>query len=494
MKKKLLFLLVAFFILTVLFGCHGTLVVPDDGNKDNPDDENNDNPEEDNYVGFEVPEEFDTSREYTITFWAKNDSNPVQKAIYNSTIEKFEAIYPNIHVEITQYSDYSKIYSDVITNIATKTTPNVCITYPDYVATYLEGNDVVVSLDNLMNDPKYGLGGSEVKFESVSKDNIVSKFLEEGKIKNHYYTLPFVRSSEATYVNKDYVERLGYEVPEVLTWDFIWEVCAKAMEEEHDSRLIPLIYKSTDNMMIQYAYQKGIEYSNENGDIFLFSDETQDELLQLSEYYADGLFNTFKQVGYPANMFNRGLCIFAIDSTAGATWMGPNAPLIDIKKEEIVDFEAVVRPVPQVDANNVKMISQGPSVCIFNKEDKQEVLASWLFAQYLLNTETQISYAETEGYVPVTNLAINDSGYQKYLNSGSNEEDTYYAKIDAAKQVIKYIDNTFVTPVFNGSSSLRSAAGALIEDTVKLYRLATKKEIEEIFTKVISRYKLKNLK
>ena len=36
------------------------------------------------------------------------------------------------------------------------------------------------------------------------------------------------------------------------------------------------------------------------------------------------------------------------------------------------------------------MISQGPSVCIFNKDDPQEVLASWLFAQFLLTDEVQI--------------------------------------------------------------------------------------------------------
>ena len=48
------------------------------------------------------------------------------------------------------------------------------------------------------------------------------------------------------------------------------------------------------------------------------------------------------------------------------------------------------------------MISQGPSVCVFNKEDPQEVLASWLFAQYLLTDQVQIAYSQTEGYVPVT--------------------------------------------------------------------------------------------
>ena len=58
--------------------------------------------------------------------------------------------------------------------------------------------------------------------------------------------------------------------------------------------------------------------------------------------------------------------------------------------------------IPQFDVSAPKMISQGPSVCIFNKTDPGEVLASWLFAQYLLTNDVQIAYSETEGYVPVT--------------------------------------------------------------------------------------------
>ena len=92
--------------------------------------------------------------------------------------------------------------------------------------------------------------------------------------------------------------------------------------------------------------------------------------------------------------------------------MGSKAPLIDIPKESILDFETVVRPIPQYDVNDPYMISQGPSLCIFNKEDPDEVLASWLFAQYLLTNEVQIAYAKTEGYVPVTAKAQTSEIYQ----------------------------------------------------------------------------------
>ena len=473
MKKRIILLILVLFIGIVSISCHRGTIRPT----------------------FEVPADFDETKEYNITFWSKNDSNKVQKKIYNETIERFNEYYPNIHVELVAYTDYPSIHRDVMKNISTNTTPNVCITYPDYVATYLEGNNVIVNLDTLISDANYGLGGTKIKYESVKKDEMISKFLEEGKINGSYYTLPFVRSSEALYINKTYVEKLGFEIPDIPTWDFIWAVCYKALEEEHPSGLIPFIYKSTDNMMIQICKQKNLGYTTSNADVEIFNDGVKAYLKELSKYASDKLFDTFTQVGYPGNFFNRGKCIFAIDSTAGATWIGSKAPQIDIPKDELVDFETVVRPIPQYDTTNPQMISQGPSVCIFNKENTDEVLASWIFAQFLLNTETQMAYAQTEGYVPVTTLAVNNPLYQKYLNSPSYDDANLYPiKLDATKLVLDYTNNTFITPVFNGSSSVRSLAGALIEQTVFLNKEATDSDIEDIFQRMRSLYKIDNIK
>lgn len=117
------------------------------------------------------------------------------------------------------------------------------------------------------------------------------------------------------------------------------------------------------------------------------------------------------------------------------------------------------------------MISQGPSVCVFNKSDPQEVLASWLFAQYLLTNNVQIAYSQTEGYIPVTSKAQESPAYQDYLSRCGEDNTTHYrAKIEAAQLLMRYTDCTFVTPVFNGSASLRNAAGQLIEDVNKSVR------------------------
>lgn len=451
---------------------------------------------------FIVPEGFDTSRNYEITFWAKNDTNKTQTDIYRQAIADFQELYPNITVNLRLYTDYGKIYNDVITNIATNTTPNVCITYPDHIATYLTGTNIVAPLDALLEDGKYGLGGSEVRFDAPSKDQILPQFLEECSFSGHYYALPYMRSTEACYVNKTYVEALGYTLPETLTWDFVWEVADAATAQDSEGNylingqkvLIPFIYKSTDNMMIQMLKQRDAGYSTADGEILIFNDTTAELLYTIAEHVKKGAFSTFKISSYPANFLNAGQCIFAIDSTAGATWMGTDAPLSDISEEALVEFETEVMTIPQFDPENPRMISQGPSVCIFNKPDSQEVLASWLFAQYLLTNEVQIAYAETEGYVPVTSMAQDSAEYQEYLSRCGEDNDTYYdVKIKASQLLLDNVEHTFVTPVFNGSASLRDAAGQMIENVAKSIRRKETVDdayLEKLFTDVTSLYRL----
>lgn len=439
-------------------------------------------------LAFEMPETFDTTKNHEITFWAKNDTNRTQVDIYEKAIADFEALYPNVKVNIRLYTDYGKIYNDVITNIATNTTPNVCITYPDHIATYLTGENQVVPMDALFFDKEYGLGGTEVKFDAPSKEEIIPKFLEECDFGGHYYAVPYMRSTEACYINKTFVERLGYTLPEKLTWDFLWEVSEAAMATDADGNylvngqkvMVPFIYKSTDNMMITMLKQKEAGYSTSAGKIEIFNDTTKELLYTMAEHGKTRAFSTFKISSYPANFLNAGQCIFAIDSTAGATWMGTDAPLCDIAEEKIVEFETVVMELPQFDTENPQMISQGPSMCIFNKEDPQEVLASWLFVQFMLTNEVQIAYAQTEGYVPVTTKAQNSAEYQDYLSRAGEDNELYYnVKLEATELLIDNIENTFVTPVFNGSASLRDAAGQMVEETVKAVR--RKKTVDEEF-------------
>ena len=105
MTKRITAAFLALLMLFLLSGCHG----------------------KQSGSAFTVPDHFDDKTPLEIVFWAKNDTNKNQVAVYQQAIDGFQALYPNVTVNMRLYTDYGRIYNDVITNISTNTTPNVCI-------------------------------------------------------------------------------------------------------------------------------------------------------------------------------------------------------------------------------------------------------------------------------------------------------------------------------------------------------------------------------
>lgn len=471
MKRKICGLIVSLCSIIVLASCHGRAYIPN----------------------FVLPDDFNTLETFEIDFWAKNDNNANQVKIYQDTIEDFEELYPNITVNLRNFSSYPDLYREIIQNISTGTTPNVAICYPDHVATYLENPSLIVQLDTLVDDARYGLGGSKVRFSSPQMDNLVTEYVEEGYLRgdvnseSYLYTLPFMRSIEVLYYNKTWIEenKTSLEARDVVirddgvfTWDEIWEICRYAKEQNTSSSFIPLIYQSEDNFFIELAKQYKNDYTSSSGEALFVNDGNKRLMMELNSLFKEDLFVMKNVTGiYPGDKLNKEEAIFGIDSSAGATWIGPDSPLG--KKEEGIDFEVGVSIVPQADINEMYTMSQGPSLCLFNNEDDQEVLASWLFMQYLLTEDVQVSYAKTEGYSPVTTEAVESKEYVDFLSSDS----IYYVQRLASEAVIKYHNNSFVTPAFNGSSDIREQVGNIVK-TVAVSKSRVI-DIDSIFAKAL---------
>ena len=88
----------------------------------------------------------------------------------------------------------------------------------------------------------------------------------------------------------------------------------------------------------------------------------------------------------------------------------------------------------------------------------------------------------------------NNPEYLDYLSRAGEDNDLYYdVKIAASKLLQDNIDNTFVTPVFNGSASLRDAAGQMIENTTKSVRRKETVDaayMDKLFADVTALYRL----
>ena len=79
---------------------------------------------------------------------------------------------------------------------------------------------------------------------------------------------------------------------------------------------------------------------------------------------------------------------------------------------------------------------------------------------------------------------------------GEDNEQYYDIKIKASELLLQNVAHTFVTPVFNGSTSLRDASGQLIENTVKSVRRNETIDdayFEELYSDMISLHRLDQL-
>ena len=96
--------------------------------------------------------------------------------------------------------------------------------------------------------------------------------------------------------------------------------------------------------------------------------------------------------------------------------------------------------------------------------------------------------------MPVTAKAQESAEYADYLDRAGEDNNLHYdVKIKASRLLLSHTEDTFVTPVFIGSASLRDAAGQMIENVTKSVRRKEKvndKYLEKMFSNITSLYRL----
>ena len=402
---------------------------------------------------FEMPEGgFDTSKPVTIRFY--HQMGAALKAILDETIVEFNKIYPNITIEHDSLGDYDGIRDQIKTEITVGDQPNLAYCYPDHVALYNVAG-AVQTLDVLI-ESEYGFSSKEIT-------NFIPAYYNEGTAfgDGKMYTLPIAKSTEVLYYNKTFFEKHGLTVP--TTWDEMENVCKKIKEIE--PTCIPLGYDSESNWFITMAEQYGSEYTSVDGENFRFDNETNRNFVKKFRTWYENKWVTTEQLsgGYTSALFTgesssgdnvSTRCYMCIGSTGGATYQQPS------QTNGEFEFEVGITTIPQVDASNPKVISQGPSVCIFKNADPQEVLASWLFAKYLATDVTfQARVSMNNGYAPVVQSVKENEIYANFLKSASTANIQAYA----VKVALEQTDAYYVSPAFNGSSVARDQVGLLMQ-------------------------------
>ena len=442
-----------------------------------------------NNTAFEIPEGgFDTETPVTIKFYHSMGAN--LQEVLNDAIKEFNKLYPNITIEHESYGDYNGVRDQIKTEIAVGGQPHLAYCYPDHIALYNEAG-AVQTLDSLIASTieiTRADGTTEILgYTQDQLNDFIQGYYNEGKAfgDGKMYSLPISKSTEVLYYNKTFFEANKLKVP--TTWEEMAEVCAQI--KEIDPKSIPLGYDSESNWFITMCEQYNSPYTSATGENFLFDNETNRNFVkmfrewyqkkwvtteELSGGYTSALFTGESSSSTSSNVESGTRCYMCIGSTGGATYQQPNST------NGVYEFEVGITSIPQVNPEQPKVISQGPSVTIFKKDNPQEVIATWLFAKFLTtNVEFQARMSMTNGYAPVIKSVTENDIYAGFLASASTENIQAYAVKVALEQENAY----YVSPAFNGSSVARDEVGLLIQKCFTLEATdidaAIKKAFEE---------------
>ncbi|MCM1042650.1 MAG: extracellular solute-binding protein [Corallococcus sp.] len=430
------------------------------------------------FVGCQDPIDY----EHTIIFYS-TQSDALQQQT-NIAIANFEAKFPGWTVLHQQPGGYDDVRDKIVGDLQNGQQPDLAYCYADHVARYIPSEKVVDmhkfikstetidGVDSEGKEAKYTLGYNETEIA-----DFVPGYYEEGFATNFggyktagyaddaMLTLPFSKSTELMYYNKDALAKVGLKP--ATTWDELWAQEAKLSEEFPTATLLG--YDSEANWFITMCEQNGWGYTSANSDNhFLFNGKDQiDWLDSLRTLYTAGTITTQElNGGYTSSLFTKGVnggCIYCIGSSGGASHQKPADP-------DKGGFNWGIAPIPGSVRNkgetseyvDYSVISQGPSVCMFYNdnvlEENQELKAkmTFLFLKELLDPTFQATFSQESGYNPVRISTNTIPAYVKHMNSGS-------ITAEAAKVSSTLTEFFFTSPAFKNSSLARDQVGAALQ-------------------------------
>ncbi len=377
-------------------------------------------------------------------------------------IETFQEANPDIVIDAFSQGGYDDIAGKIRDAIPAGTTPTLSFCYPDNVASYIEAG-AVEELTPYIDNEEYGLTAKE-------KEDYNADYWAEGTNyqQKGVFSVPYAKSTEVLFYNATIFEAYGWEAP--TTWDEMWTLCATIKEQLGSKIKYPLGYDSDSNLFITKCIQEGIPYTSKDAaskeDYYQFNNAKAKQMVSdLKEKFGAlvnkqpaGLFitkGTQPNSTYTSTAFTNQQIVMSIGSTGGTTY------------NKSLNFDIGVAPMPRGTVNG-KVVSQGPSICIFSRASAAEKVAAWKFYKHITSPENTATFAINTGYEPVRNSARETDQFKDYLaRAGAN----YICKrggdllaTAASLTRDKYVGNYFSTDVFPGSDTARDEVGGIISN------------------------------
>lgn len=428
----------------------------------------------------------------------KSTAGQQNQVALNRMIESFKEIEPNVTVTFDQVQgSYQDIADNTITGFTTGDYGDIVMVYPDAVADFIDYG-FAFNLDPYINNEEYGLSTED-------KEDLISTFMDEGRnyILEGTYSLPFSKSTELVYYNRERVwglelegvnngNPINDEYLNSLTWEeFFGVLCPAIMDYIKTPEGADLLntsgndyavmsYDSDDNLFITLAAQYGYDYtgiSNGKGQA-LFNNDNMKNLMKEWNGYAKKRYITSAGAsgGIRSNtLFTQNKILFSVGSSAGSSYQYSDGTDVGVFK------------IPHAEGHDPKVILQGPSVSILRHRtsdgtwDTNRQLAAWLFYRHCITYKNALDWSVTANYMPIRQSIYEDEIYIELYDEASQTPaslDLLNARI--ANFVGSLSNYYFTSPAFKGSNTCRAQVGGIVQKALMLN--STEADIDAVFT------------
>lgn len=385
-------------------------------------------------------------------------------------IDSFNVEYPNITITLDVIGGYDNMKKATIIDIGGGRAPTMSVGYPDHFAEYLI-TDSIIRLDKFIesSDPRIGYSQAEL-------DDFLEGYLFENRmfdLDQSFFGLPFNKSNEALFYNKDFFDHFELDVPK--TWQEVEAVSAQIYDivaglndnqfswmgniktNLANNRFMPLMYDSASNFTTVVVHQFGGTYTSSlyrpNGvaDVqrgtLSFKDDPA--TTQAFTYFQDLANRRIVNVpeawegSYGSNFFVLSQIVMNVGSTAGSSYYSAS----------ISDWD--VSTIPYYNEDNKYVIQQGTNFCIFSQASDLEKLAAWLFIKHCLTPENTAEFAMNTGYMPVRHSAYELDEYVEFLEDPLPTQIGFSKVHNAARAYSGDGWKIFVDPAWAGSAKVR---------------------------------------
>ncbi len=399
----------------------------------------------------------DPENPVTLTIWhvyGEQADAPMNLLIeeFNETVGREKGI----RVQVTNVTSTSKILAQLLDAQAGKPgTPEL----PDLFSCHTQ-NAPSLGIENLVDFGEY--------FTEKELDTYVPEFIESGMIDEKLVVFPVSKSTYALFINGSQFTRFsddtGVSLDDLSTWDGFFAVAEKYYEWSGGRPFCAFDYL-VRHMELDILSKYGkLEYT-ESG----WYDENDPAVKEAFSMFAASLAKGHIAVSdlYANTQVMTGEVLSGIGSSAAVGYYNDTVTYPDNTSEPM---ELQVLPLPKSGGENEYMPQTGVGLCAFRTTD-QKAEAAYEFVKWFTESERNLDFVVSTGYMPVTNGAFeqieeytfSDGGYESLYTAIKTMHDEmipvvrpdldgFYDKTNALYEGLRNMQPTLMERAENGES------------------------------------------